>query len=272
MAAVRERTGGAGREADPGFGSVLKSEWRKFLATPANRTMLVLAFVLTVGVTVLTMGFGDSAALAREQAEGEYAVIFFAGGFGTLTFAALAGNTVASEFRGPAVYTLTATPRRWRPLLAELVILAVLALVVGVAVAQVNFHVSQAALAVAGEPTLSLGAAGMVRATLVYIPVGMAVQAVLTACAAAVLRSAAGAFVLVFLVNALPVFAAPFLGEWWMETVPRFTYGAAVESLAGIAVPGSEGYLPTAVAVLVVGAWLAVFIAVAVTVFERRDA
>ncbi|MFL1428007.1 MULTISPECIES: hypothetical protein [unclassified Nocardiopsis] len=271
MTAVQENRRDTGRNAAPGFGSVLRSEWRKFLATPANRVMLVLVFVLTIGITVLTVVFGDSAALAREQAEGEYAVIFFAGGFGTLAFAALAGNTVASEFRGPAVYTLTATPRRWRPLLAKLVIVTVLALVVGVAVAQVNFHVSQAALGAAGESALSLGAPGMLRATLVYIPVGMAVQAVLTACAAAVLRSGAGAFVTVVLLNMLPVFTAPLLGEWWMESVPRYTYGAAVESVAGIAIPGTEGYTPTVVAVLVLGVWLAVFAAAAVTVFERRD-
>ncbi|MEU0489756.1 hypothetical protein ABZ249_11030 [Nocardiopsis sp. NPDC006139] len=262
---------GRGTRPGPGFGPVLRSEWRKFLATPANRLVLVLAFVLTVGVTVLMVVFGDSAAIAREQAEGEYAVIFFAGGFGTLAFAGLAGGMVASEFRGPAVWTLAASPRRWRPLLAKLVIVAALALVVGLAVAQVNFHVSQAALRAAGEPTLSLGAPGMLRATLVYIPLGMAVQAVLTACAAAVLRSAAGAFTAVFLVNLLPVVTAPFLGEWWMESVPRFTYGAATESVAGIAVPGSEGYLPTAAAVLVLVAWAAVFVAVAVAVFERRD-
>ncbi|XKK39540.1 hypothetical protein HFP72_00860 [Nocardiopsis sp. ARC36] len=48
--------------------------------------------------------------------------------------------------------------------------------------------------------------------------------------------------------------------------------GAASESVAGMAVPGTEGFLPTLSALLVIAVWTAVSVAVAAAVFSRRDA
>ena len=48
--------------------------------------------------------------------------------------------------------------------------------------------------------------------------------------------------------------------------------GAAAESLAGLAVPGTAGYLPALPAAVVVIVWSAVFTAVAMVVFTHRDA
>ncbi|PSK99905.1 ABC-2 type transport system permease protein [Murinocardiopsis flavida] len=257
----------------PGFGAALRSEWRKFRALPSNRAIIGAALALTVGITVVMTVFGDTAAMAREQNDGRYAVIFFGATLGVWAFSALAANVVAAEYRqGTIAMTFTATPRRWRPVTAKLVVIAAAAFVAGHVVSLVNFAITQAALGAAGESTVSLSDPGMLRAALVYIPLSMVVQSLLTACAAVVLRTAPGAFAFVVLLGALPVVGAQFLGRWWGETIPRHMAGAAAESVAGIAVPGTPGYLPTMAAGLVIVVWLAVFVAIALTVSARRDA
>lgn len=280
MTRVTEHGGRGGRAGDgrpagsgrpPGFGAVLGSEWRKFLALPANRVMILLALVLTVGVTILMVVLGDSETLAREQAEGEYSVAFFGSYFATMTFAALAAHVVASEYRGMAAYTLTATPRRWRPLTAKLVVISLVGGTVGLVVSVAGFLITQGFLAAAGEEYLGLDAPDMLRAVLLFVPLGTVVQSLMAACAAVVLRSAPGAFGAILLLGWLPVGLAPFLGTWWGENVPRYMTGAAVESVAGMAVPGSEGYLPALPALAVIVVWVAAFVTMALMVFERRD-
>ncbi|MFC4565301.1 hypothetical protein ACFO4E_25890 [Nocardiopsis mangrovi] len=261
------------RGRPPGFGAALRSEWRKFRALPSNRAILAATAAMTVGITVLMCVFGDTAALAREQAEGEYSVAFFGSYFGIWGFSALAANVVAAEYRcGMISHTLAATPRRWRVLAAKLVIIAVLAFATGVAISFAGFGITQGVLASAGERALDLGAPGMLRAVLLFVPVSMLAQSVLTACTAVLVRSAPAAVVLVIALGTLPVVLARFLDPWWGDTVPRYMAGAAAESVAGLAVPGTPGYLPTLPAVLVIAVWLAVFTAVALTRFARRDA
>ncbi|MFJ9553255.1 hypothetical protein ACIRPH_05540 [Nocardiopsis sp. NPDC101807] len=257
----------------PGFAAALRSEWYKFWALPSNRTILVVAVALTLGITLLMAVFGDTAAMAREQEDGRYSVIFFGSTLGVWVLAALAANVVASEHRnGTVALTLAATPRRGRTLAAKLAIVAALALGCGLVVSLANFALTQAALAAAGEATVRLSDPGMLRAVLLYIPVSAFSQALLAACAAVVLRSAPGAFGLVVLLSTLPVVGARFFGPWWSENVPRHMVGAASESVAGMAVPGTEGFLPTLPALLVIAVWTAVSVAVASAAFSRRDA
>lgn len=257
----------------PGFAATLRSEWAKFLAWPSNRVLILVTLALTAGITALTALFGDTAALAREQADGQYNVIFFGSSAGVWTFSALAANAVAGEYRqGSIAWTLTATPRRLRVLTAKLLIIGTVAFLSGLVVSLLGFHVTQTMLANAGHDTLLLSAPGMLRAVLVYIPASMAVQSLMTACMAVVLRSAPGAFFTVLVLGILPISLAPYLGDWWGETIPRHMTGAATESLAGIAIPGTPGYLPTLPAAVVIVVWLTLFIGVAMAVFQRRDA
>lgn len=260
-------------QAAPGIAATLGSEWVKLWALPENRVIAALAVGLSVGVTVLMSVFGDTAALAREQAAGEYSVAFFGATFGVWTFSALAANVVAAEYRtGAIAWTLTATPRRWRPLAAKLLVLGAAAVLSGLVISLLNFWVTQTALASAGEDTISLADPGMLRAALVFIPLSMTVQALMTASAAVVLRSAPGAFVFVVLFGLLPITISPFLGAWWGETVPRHMAGAATESVAGMAGADTPAYLPALPATVVIAVWLTLFVAVAMTVFTRRDA
>ncbi|WP_052810133.1 ABC transporter permease subunit [Streptomonospora alba] len=270
---IATRTASSAAPHAPGFTATLRSEWAKLLAWPSNRVLIAVTLALTVGVTTLMGLFGDTAALAREQAQGEYSVIFFGATFGVWTFSALAANVVAGEYRqGSIVWTLTATPRRWRVLAAKLLIVGTLAVLTGLVVSLVGFHLTQAVLQGAGYDGLRLADPGLLRAVLVYIPVSMAVQSLMTASTAVVLRSAPGAFFAVAGLGLLPIAVAPFLGGWWGENIPRYMTGAAAESVAGIAVPHTPGYLPTVPAAVVIALWLILFIGVAMAVFHRRDA
>lgn len=263
----------SGRRRPPGAAAALASEWRKLWALPANRGILAAAFGLSVGITLLMVVFGDTAAIGREQDESRYSVVFFGSTLAVWVFCALAANTVASEYRSGAIaLTLTATPRRWRVLAAKLVIVATLALLGGLAISFANFAITQVVLMASGGPSINLSDPGALRAVLSYIPVSALSQSLLAACAAVVLRSAPAAVVFTALLGTLPIVGAQFMGSWWGDNVPRYMTGAAAESLAGLAVPGTPGYLPVLPAALVIVVWSAVFTIVAMAVFSRRDA
>jgi ABC-2 type transport system permease protein len=243
--------------APPGFRAVLRSEWTKLWAVRSTHVLLGVLLLLTVGVTGVLAFFGSSGDLAAAQEDGAYDVILFSATLGIWVYTYLGAAVVAAEFGGRAgQYTFVATPRRGRVLAAKMLIVGGLGAALGVVVALVNIALTQAALASAGSTLLDLGDPGLWRAALVFVALSMAVQAWLGAAVAVLVRTAFGALAIVVLVNALPVTTAQFLGEGYRSTVPRLVPGAAVESAAGLSVPGSDGHLPLGAALLVVAAWL----------------
>src|SRR5699024_2889802 len=82
-----------------GIAATLSSEWRKLWALPSNRGILIAAFGLSIGITLLMTAFGDTEAIGREQDESRYSVIFFGSTLAVWVFCALAANIVAAEYR-----------------------------------------------------------------------------------------------------------------------------------------------------------------------------
>jgi len=107
---------------------------------------------------------------------------------------------------------------------------------------------------------------------LLYIGVGMGLQGILGGLLAVLVRNAFGAVALTILLNLLPVVFAKFFGEAYTRTVPRWTPGAIVESVSGVAKPGSDGYLPISLAVLGAAIWIGVLLALALIRLLRGDA
>jgi ABC-2 type transport system permease protein len=255
----------------PGLLLTVAAEWAKLSALRSTRLIVLIAAALTVGITLLVSVFGG-AGLAQAQTDSRYSVIFFSSFFGTWAMAALGAHVVSIEYAsGMIVTTLTATPARWRVLTAKMVIVGIFAVTFGTVVSFVNFFVSQAIVAASGGQSLRITDDGMLRAVGLFIGISALTQSLLAAAVAVFTRSAFGAVVLTLLTGALPVLVAPLLGEWWGNRVPRFVPGAAVESVAGVATPGSAGYLPLPAAVLVLLLWLGVFIVAAFVAFARRD-
>ncbi|MBB4935532.1 ABC-type transport system involved in multi-copper enzyme maturation permease subunit [Lipingzhangella halophila] len=261
------------RRPSPGLAATIASEWRKFWALASMRLIIAITMGLTVGVTLLIFLFGGGGELAAEQQGEKFGVIFIGGTLGITAFTALAATFVAVEYRsGMISCTLTATPTRWRVLAAKLLIISGLALVVGSATSFLNFAISQSVLGAMGEPTLHLVEDDLLRPVVLFLPLGMLVQSLLTAAVAVGLRNAPAAVVLVFSLNTIPVWIAGYVGDWFANTVPRRVPGATVESIAGVSTPGSGGYLDLVPAVLTLLTWLAAALVAAFSWFSRRDA
>lgn len=261
------------RAGSPGLGTALGAEWRKFWALPVTRTVLAATIAVTVGLSVLIVLFGGGDNLAQVQRDEKYDAIFFSAIFGVWAVIYLGANFVASEFRtGMADYTFVAIPRRSRVLLAKILILGGLGLVLGALISVVDVALTQGALALAGLPTLRLDDPAMVRPILLYIGVGMCFQGILGSLLAVLVRNAFGAVALTILLSLLPILFAKFFGPGYTHSVPRWTPGAIVESLSGVAKVGSDGYLPTWLALVGAIAWTALFLAGALIRLVRADA
>jgi ABC-2 type transport system permease protein len=255
----------------PGLVLTLVSEWAKFRALRPTRIIVLVAVALTIGITLLVCLLGG-AGLSDAQTKGKYNVIFFSSFFGTAAMATVGAYFVSVEYaRGMIAATLTATPARWRVLAAKLIIIGGFTLIFGTVVSFVNFFMSQALMAASGIQALRITDEGMFRAVGVFIGVSAMTRALLAAAVAVYTRNAGGAVVLSLLIDVIPVVMSPLLGRWWGDRVPRFVPGAVIESLAGVAEPGSPGYLPTPAAAFVLFAWLAAFLSAAFVAFARRD-
>lgn len=243
----------------PGFGAVLRSEWAKIWSVRSNYILFGVLLLLTIGLSAVMAFFGSSGDLSAAQDEGDYNVIFFSATLGVWIYTFIAATIVATEYSNKTgQYTFVATPRRSRVLGAKMLIIGGLGLGIGLVVALSNVALTQTALSAAGFATLDLGDPAFWRAILTYVPLSMFVQAMLGGLFALLTRNAFGALAVVILINAIPVTLAQFLGEAYRTTVPRVMPGAAVESVAGLSPPDSDGYLPLALALVVVAAWVGV--------------
>ena len=255
----------------PGFEATFTSEWRKIRALRSTPIGIVLILLVSVGVGVFITVIGDSSAIAEAQAQSDYSVIFYSSGLTTWAFVFLAAGFIASEFHGMGESTFVATARRGRVLAVKLVLIATGGLIVGLLASVMAVTATQGMLAARGFEPLDLTDPGLMRAVVLLVGTSMAVQGVLAACFAVLVRSAAGAVVITGLISLAPVSLAQFLGEWYSANVPRWLPGAAAESLAGVSAPGSYGYLSAPPAAACIVAWIAVLCAIAALRLPRMD-
>ncbi|MFI9489135.1 hypothetical protein ACIG47_22300 [Promicromonospora sp. NPDC052451] len=260
----------------PGFGATVRAELIKVRHSPSLWVLLLVTLAIAVGLTALVTVGGGAGTLYERQAEGggaTYEVLFFGPTLGVWAFAFFGATTSAGEFGSGVIrYSFVATPDRARVLLAKLVSVAGLGVVAGLAISAVDFALTQGMLHLAGYPALSLRDPGLVRVMLVFIPVQMLVWGSFAMLFGVVVRRPAAAAIILFLGSLLPVVVAQYLPPAWGETVPRWMPGALIESLSGLSVPGSEGYLPLGPAVAAILAWIAAFVVLGLVVIRRRDA
>ncbi len=258
-----------------GLARTLRSEMIKVRRSPSLWTLLIVTLAISVGLTAIIAGLGGAPALyERQSADGgsRYEVLFFGAALGVWAYAFFGAAFSAGEFGGGLVgYTFVVTPRRSRVVFAKLILVAVLGVVAGVVVSLINFVITQTVLRAGGYPALSFDDPQLVRAVLVFIPAQMAVWGCLALLLGFVVRRTAVTVIGLFLGSFLPVVMAQFLPRAWGETVPRWMPGAAMESLAGLATPGSPGFLPVLPALLAIVGWLVLGILVSLVWVGRRD-
>lgn len=168
-------------------------------------------------------------------------------------------------------YSFAATADRRRVLLAKAIIVAAGGALIGFVTTLFNFWLTQGVLTLTGLPALSLTEPGLLRVLIVFIPAQLVIWPLLALLLGAVLRTTTPTVLILFLGSALPVLLAEFLPAVWGNTVPRWMPGALIESLAGLTLPGSPGYLPLLPAMITILAWLILFAAAGLHWYRTRD-
>ncbi len=255
--------------------NVIRSEWTKLWSVRSTVWTLVLVVVLTIGLGALFTWGTES---TWEQVPAEQRVNFDSantslGGLflAQLAIAVLGVMIISTEYStGGIRTTFTAVPRRLRVLAAKGLVLAVVALVVGLVTSFVAFYVGQAILGLADLQT-SLDQPGVLRAV---IGGGLYVMGcgLFGFALGALLRHTAGAITIaVALLLIVPPFLALLPGEWGRTVQKLFTSNAGSQitvadttSITDLLQPWT-GYL-------VFTLWWVVILAVAAFLLNRRDA
>lgn len=260
----------------PGFAATLASEWTKVRALRSTYIMMVLSVVLSIGLTALiSLAFGSSFddLSAQQQADFEPVSFSFIGmlisGIIFIVFGAL---FVTSEYSSGMIrLTLTVTPRRGRVWFAKVLIVTAVTLVVGAVIALGCFLAAQAVFASYDLPTASLGDPDVQRAMIAVILTGPLFP-IIAASLGILLRSTAGTITIALALVFLPAMFGGLLPEWWQENILSLLPGNASDSLALSHLQDSAMYLGVGPALVVLAAWLVIFIGGAYYVLNKRDA
>jgi ABC-2 type transport system permease protein len=257
----------------PDFRATLASEWTKFSSQRSTRVTLVLGTLLGIAATAL-IGWAVLATWSEwspeDRATFNPAETALVGTIltGTL-FSVLGVTAVSAEYSSRmATLTFTATPRRGRVLAAKVVVVTVVTFVATLLAVAGMLLVARVMFAGHDLPTVD--ASRLVRVVL-GVAAGAPLFPVIGVALTFVLRSAAGsvAALLGFLFG--PLALSPFLPSWWGEHGQRFMPGDAMDSLTIPSLTDAADRLNAGAAALVVAAWLAAFLGLALLVLDRRD-
>ena len=277
MTASQLPAAGAPRAHDPAVPSwpvrardVLTFEWTKLRSLRSNRWTLLIAAVVTLGVTAIV-----AQSLASVPSSGQPNPIDpLAGSFlgfaeyTVLPVTVLSVLVFTSEYGSGLIRTtFAAVPRRLAVLAAKAAVTGAAAFTVGVLLALACFVLTQAILS-SGHRGLSLSHPGAPGAVLAA-GLAVAVSAVVGVGAGAIIRHTAGgiaaAVIVVYLLGVLClILPAP-----WNTRLGRFTLPFA--AYQAVTLHPRAGLLSPGLSILVLVAWPAVTLLVAGAVIVRRD-
>jgi ABC-2 type transport system permease protein len=259
------------------FTATLRSEWTKLVSLRSTKLLVVLGVVLGIVMTgllawVAGMTYDKWDAAGRREFE-PIGTSLIGGILSAILFLVLGVKAATAEYgSGMIRLTLTATPQRGRVLAAKGLVVGAISLVAGLVLMAGMFLVAQAIFASYGMRSVSLWEADALRTVLggaLLSPLFPVIALTL----GIMLRSTAGAVIGIFALIFAPPFLGGFLPAWFAEDVVMYLPGAAGDAISVGHLPGAgDDLLSPAVAVVVVVAWLAVFLGAAWAAFERRDA
>ena len=260
----------------PGFMDTLASEWTKMRSLRGTYLMVILSIVLSVGLTALVAVVTGSTFdewNASDQANFEPTLFSFFGSiFSGIIFAVLGVTFMTSEYSSGMIrLTLTVTPKRGRVLLAKVLVVTAVTLVVGTVVVFLCYFVAQAAFGSYDMPTSSLGDSDTQRALIAASLLGPLFP-VIGLCIGVFLRSTAGGITAILALLFAPAIFSGLFPEWWQENVLSLLPGNAGDSVIIGHLQDAPVYLGVGPALLVVAAWVAIFVGGAYYVINRRDA
>lgn len=268
------------------FPRVVRSEWIKLRTLRSSMWCLALVLLLTIGfglllaATVNTPAQGSLSADAQKQLVVQAATLGV--NFTQLVVAVLGVLVISGEYTtGMIRSTFAAVPTRLPALFAKLLVLVVVTFVVGLVAIVVTATVTAPVLGGKGvdfhlfdsDVMLALlGGAGY-----------LALIAALAFGAGAILRNSAGgiasALGLILVVPPILSIIARITNATWVQNVAAFLPSNAGEKMFALAPSGAAASAPSDVITLTAGsgllvlvAWVVVFLASATVLVKRRDA
>jgi ABC-2 type transport system permease protein len=256
----------AGRARD-----VLSFEWTKLRSVRSNYWTLLIAAVVTIGVTVIVAhtfastpgpppGGPMTPLTGSFLGYAEYTVLPVSI-LGVLAF-------TSEHTTGLIRTTYTAVPRRWAVLAAKAAVVGAAALIAGELLAFATFFLTQAILSGRhrGIPLSHPGVPGAILAAGFALPVftmaGLGLGAIIRHTAGAI----AATIAMIYLLPALCLF----LPSPWKEDIGRFTLPAAAYQVVALH-PQAHLFSPAG-SMLVLIAWPAAILLTAALLITRRDA
>ncbi len=260
-----------------GFGATLRSEWTKFVSTRTNWISMVLAVVLSAGLTALiawSIGFTFKDWSAADKASFEPITFSMSGLLvAGIIFVVLGVNLTASEYSSGMIrQTLTSTPSRGRVLWAKLVVITAISLVFGLLINLLVIWVGNLVFGAYDMPTASLGDSDTMKAIL-GLTITTPVFPIIGVAMAFLLRSAAGAITAVLALLFLPSMFGPLLPNRWQEDVLAWLPGPLTDSIS-IGFLSEDSAMTKGIweATGGLALWLVLFVGLAWWFLNKRDA
>lgn len=271
-AGARRQRGRPVRGAPVGFARTVRSEFLKLWTLQATRRLFWAALIIAAFTAVLlcfTIGPTTGIGLENRAPEDIVSTSLLGTDAAALVLMLTVAGTVGSEYAtGMMRSTLTVTPRRTRFLLAKALTVLLSTLAVGLVAGAVSVLAGQGVLLAVGLPTVDADL-DMVR-----MAVGAATiapfYAVFATAFSFVSRNTAGGVTAAVALLFLPTVVS-WLPDWYQANVLPFTPGESIHILAGLTRPGFVSYVHPLIAGGTLVVWLAVALAVAAVVLERRD-
>lgn len=261
---------------EPGFGSLLRSEWTKLRSLRSTWITVALAIGLSVGFSALialTSGMTHDSWNATVREAFDPVLTTNSGSlFGCILLILLGVTAVTSEYSSGMIRTTFITnPRRLQVFGAKMIVITLLGLAITAISIPAMFLVSQPIFSHYGLATASITDGDTAR-TLLRIIITQALNYVVIPFAFAwLLRSTASAITISLGFMWLPWMLDPILPVWAKENVLRYLPDVAANSLSGITKVDSPQYLSQGPAIVVIAAWVIGSLAVAAFVLNRRD-
>jgi ABC-2 type transport system permease protein len=269
-----------GVDARAGIPQALRSEWVKFRTVRSTFwSLLLLAGVSVLVTTFLTGGSSTQGGSPGFRGDNDIVRDSLAGVFfGQIAAAVLAVLVVTSEYATRMIRTTFASiPRRRTVLVAKTAVVSTAVLAVGLATSAACFQVGQWILRgngfnyEGGYPAVTLADDEALRAVLLS-GAYLGLLAVFSVGIGAIVRHTAGAITIVLAVVLAPVIAVGFLPENVADQVARFSLmGAGLATQQTFDRPDNIQLSPGG-GLLVVAAYGAVALLVALWLVGRRDA
>lgn len=261
---------------EPGFGSLLQSEWTKLRSLRSTWIIVSLGIGLSVGFSALiAFVTGMTFDSLNEQTVAAFDPVLTTNSgslFGCILLIMLGVTAVTAEYSSGMIRTtFIANPRRMQVFAAKTVVVTLLGFVITAISIPVMFLVSQPIFSHYGLETASISDGDTVITLLRIITTQTLNYVVIPFAFAWLLRGTASAITISLGFMWLPWMLGPVLPVWVKENVLRYLPDVAANSLSGITKAGSPQYLSQGPAMVVVAAWVIGSLAVAAFVLNRRD-